>query len=330
MTPDFAIFADGIAATATFADRLLSLVITDAAGKESDAAEIMLDDRDGSIALPREGAKLAISLGYRETGLEYMGLFVVEEVEGSGFPRQLAITAKAADHRETFKEQKTRGWDQKTLGQIVGQIAGEHGLSAAVAGSLSARQIAHIAQTEESDQHFLTRLAARFGAIAAPKDGRLVFAPRGAGLAASGAVMTPVVVSVTDLVGSSAYSFTLKPRNRFSKVVATWTDRAGAKRREVEAMTNSQGPIRTLRTPFADEAQAQAAADAEARKIAREEGSISLEIAGRPAVRAEAPLTVSGVRTGADGQWTIERVEHTYDPAGQGYITSIEAKKGNA
>ncbi|VAW12420.1 hypothetical protein MNBD_ALPHA09-1889 [hydrothermal vent metagenome] len=309
MTPDFAILADGVGATSAFADRLLSLTVTDAAGKESDAAEIVLDDRDGIVSLPREGAKLAISLGYIETGLEYMGLFVVEEVEGSGFPRQLTITAKAADHRETLKEQKTRAWDGRSLGQIVGQIAGEHGLSAAVSGDLANRQLKHIAQTEESDQHFLTRLAARYGAIAAPKDDRLVFAPRGAGLAASGAAMTPVVVGVTDLVGSSGYSFTLKPRNRFAKVVASWTDRAGASRREV---------------------QAQAAADAEARKLAREEGSISLEIVGRPAVRAEAPLTVSGVRAGADGQWTIERVEHRYDPAGAGYTTSIEAKKGNS
>lgn len=327
MTPAFSITADGIVATGAFADRRLSLTITDAAGLESDAAEIVLDDRDAALALPREGAKLAISLGYVETGLEYMGLYVVEEVEGSGLPRQLTITAKAADHRETLKEQKTRSFDGKTIGDIVGQIAGENSLGAAVAGALGGKTIGHISQTEESDQHFLTRLAARYGAIAAPKDGRLVFAPRGAGLAVSGTAMTPVAVTMTELVGAG-YSFTLKPRNRFSKVVATWTDRAGARRREVEAQTGSDGPVRTLRTPHADEDTAQAAADAEARKIAREEGSISLDITGRPSVRAEAPLIVSGVRAGADGAWTIERVEHRFDAGGSGYTTSIEAKKG--
>lgn len=73
MTPAWSISADGVDITSRFNDRLLELTVTDNEGLKSDSCEILVDDRDGQLAIPRKGAILAISMGYRETGLTFMG-----------------------------------------------------------------------------------------------------------------------------------------------------------------------------------------------------------------------------------------------------------------
>ena len=55
MTPDFRIRADREDKTAVIKDRLLSLRLTDEAELKADDVELVLDDRDGAIALPRTG-----------------------------------------------------------------------------------------------------------------------------------------------------------------------------------------------------------------------------------------------------------------------------------
>ena len=160
MTPDWQILADGIDVTANFNDRLLELTVTDHEGMKSDSCEIMVDDRDGILALPRKGTLLTILMGYRETGLALMGLFTVDEVELTGFPRQMRISGSAADLRDALKSQRSKAYEGKTLGAVVGEIAARHGLGSAVSASLSGFSHDFLGQSEESDLHFLTRLAA--------------------------------------------------------------------------------------------------------------------------------------------------------------------------
>ena len=54
MTPAFKIVIDGRQdTTEAVRDRLLSLSVTDEAGRQSDSAEVRLDNRDGAIANDR-------------------------------------------------------------------------------------------------------------------------------------------------------------------------------------------------------------------------------------------------------------------------------------
>jgi len=62
-------------------DRLLSLRIEDSVGVESDALEVVLDDRGRVIELPPTGARLDVELGWVEQGLAPMGQFVVDTVD---------------------------------------------------------------------------------------------------------------------------------------------------------------------------------------------------------------------------------------------------------
>jgi hypothetical protein len=51
-----------------------------------------------------------------------------------------------------------------------------------------------------------------------------------------------------------------------------------------------------------------------------------MTLIGDPTIRAEAPLIVSGVRSGVDGGWSIQKAGHTID--GSGFRTRISADKG--
>ncbi|MFM9587188.1 hypothetical protein, partial [Streptomyces caniscabiei] len=69
MRPQFRVFADDRDITSRIAERLIEMTITDEAGFQSDALTISVDDADGVLAVPRKGARLAVHLGYEETGL---------------------------------------------------------------------------------------------------------------------------------------------------------------------------------------------------------------------------------------------------------------------
>lgn len=191
MTPDFTVMAAGIDITGQIRDRLVSLTVSDAAGVKSDTVEIVLDDRGGAVELPMPGAPLIVAMGYRETFLMPMGMYISDEIGLSGWPQTITLRGKAANLGGTLKEQKSRSWDKKTLKEIVETIAGEHGLTPKVTADLGAIKFEHLDQTEESDIHFLNRIARDHDAMATVKAGALVLMARGRGLTVSGLAMIP-------------------------------------------------------------------------------------------------------------------------------------------
>ncbi|WP_027177428.1 contractile injection system protein, VgrG/Pvc8 family, partial [Maridesulfovibrio hydrothermalis] len=172
MQPVFKILADSKDVTAKIADRLIRLTVTDEAGQTSDAVEIELDNRDGAIAVPRTGAELEVFMGYSESGMKRMGLFTAGDITLSGPPDSLTIQGHAANMRISLKAPHTKSWDQKTISDIVSTIAAEHGLIPVVGSDCGGVLLEHIDQTEESDLHFLTRLAKDHDAVAKPVENR--------------------------------------------------------------------------------------------------------------------------------------------------------------
>lgn len=310
-------------------DRVLSIEITDAAGFESDQLSITLDDAFPQIERPREGAKLTVALGYQDTGLVEMGTYVFEELERDGMARTVTLHAKAADHAKTLKQPKTRAWDQKTFGDIVKTIAGEHSLKPVIAREIGAHPIHYAAQTEESDQNFLTRMGKRIGAIVAPKDGHLLATLRRSGETASGQAIPTIEVTLGRLVSDGAYHVRLKPRSRYAKVIANYEDQgAGVTRQEIIEVA-SEGPSMTLREVFQNRTEARRAAEAKSIEFKAGEGELSLQLIGDPHARAEAPIEVSGVSLDADGKWIASTVTHTWDYGEDGgAVTTVEAEFG--
>ena len=230
MTPDFRILADSQDITAQIKDRLLSLRLTDEADFKTDDVEIALDDRDGAIVLPDTGAELDVVLGYQETGLVRMGLYVLDEIELSDPPAKLTLRAKAAAFVRgkkygSLQTQKTHAWDDKTLGDIVRTVAAEHGYEPVVAGPFDSLILPHIEQTAESDLNLLVRLAQDNSAVIKPMTSRLRCVEEGAAERADGSDMPQLSLSSRD-VGDWRVSLT--DRSRFTAVRAKWHDQKKA------------------------------------------------------------------------------------------------------
>ncbi|MDE0296962.1 MAG: contractile injection system protein, VgrG/Pvc8 family [Bryobacterales bacterium] len=332
MTPAYRIVVDGHQdVTAAIRERLLSLRVSDDEGYQSDTVEIRLDDRGGTVELPRRGAELTVELGYdqapeseRRNGLKPgrvpMGRYTVDEVELSGPPATLAIRAKAADMRAALKQRRTRSWQSVLLGDLIKTIGREYGLDARVADELAKIVLPHVDQTDESDLHLLTRLGERYDAAARPANGRLVFARRGAAMSATSGPLAAVRIAPEQ---AADYRVTLADRPEYSSVRAYWYDTAAGRRMEVTAGDGE--PVYVLRDDHAGEAAARAAAKARLDILGRGSATLSLSLEpGVPAVSAESPLTLSGFRSGVDGLWIAARVSHEIDNSG--YSTRVEAK----
>lgn len=320
MRPQFRVFADDRDITSRIAERLIEMTITDEAGFQSDALTISVDDADGVLAVPRKGARLAVHLGYEETGLAYMGEFVVDEPELSGPPDKIVIRARGADLRQELKTSKTRSWDKVTIDDIVRAVAGEHNLQPKVAEQLAATFIEHIDQTGESDLHFLTRLAKEYDAISKPAGPNLLFAPRNLGKTVSGKDLPPIVLAKSDV---TTYRLVLADRSDIGHVVAYWQDKAKA-RRAGETVGDKTKPGKTLRKTYPTAEEARAAAASELASLQRGRKNLDITLPGNPLVIAESPITLSGGwRDGFTGDYVAVRVEHRV--GGGGYTTSFTA-----
>lgn len=322
LNPGFLIIANDENITAVVSQRFSSMSITDAVGFESDTLELVLSDNP-PVELPPTGAELTVSLGY-DGAFVNMGVFVVDEVEPSGWPAILTIRGRASPQIESKQgkvsllTQKTRSWEAgTTLGAIVKKIADEHGLESKVSDELVKLTIPHVDQSDESDLSFLMRISRRYDAICKPAGGKLLFVKRGeSGL--------PELMITAEQC--SSYSMTRSTRESPGTVITYWHNKGAAKKNEVKVGDGE--PVRRLRHSYADEATAKSAAQAELDARKRGEYRLSLSLPGDASYSAEAPLTTVGFRAEVDGDWLTTSVTHTLDKQ-VGYSCQIEAEKPN-
>jgi phage protein D len=319
MTPDYKILADNNDITAAIRDRLISLTLTDEAGIQSDSISLVLDDRDNAIQLPRKGAQLDVFMGYKETGLVKKGLFTVDEIEISGPPDIITIKGKAANMRASLKAPKTRSFDNLKLGDIVRTLANDNQLTPKISPDLADLVIPHLDQTNESDLHFLTRIARQYGAISKPVEGHLLFVVKGETKSATGKVLSEISINKTQ---TSDYTATLADRDKYKAVIAHWQDTKTAQK--IAVKTSNDAPAFTLRHTYQDQETAAQAAKSKIASLNRGTGTVSLTLSNGDALLfAESVLHLSGFRTGVNGAWTSTHVEHEINAAG--YKTRIDA-----
>lgn len=324
-TPRAEIKVNGKPVASLFNERLISVTIVDKEGQTSDTVSCDLNDGNPFAAIPKKGDTIEASLGYLETGIAFFGRYTLEDPEIRCLPYGMTIKGKAANMRDALKQRRARHWDDKTVGDIVGQIASENGLTAAVDEEIGAHRYAWFGQEDESDIHVVERLARRHDALFSVKDGKLVFARKGSGKSASGKDLTPVVASPANIViGTCRVNFA--HRNKYKKVKARIYDRDKAQQVEIEADSDEEGTADyTIPEPFADEEEAEKAAKSKAGSLKAETIRTSVTVFGDPTIRAGAPFRYSGVRPGVDEiEFVIETATHRIDKGG--YTTQIEAK----
>ncbi|UAA38228.1 late control protein [Paraneptunicella aestuarii] len=325
LTPSFKILAESNDISAKIKHHLIGITVTDNADNKSDTVEITLDDENNQFALPEPKAKLEVWLGYKETKLQKLGIFTVDEIEFSGSPSTLVIRAKSADLNEGLKEPKTKTWQKPgtnperiKLTEIVEEIAENNNVTAKIGADFKDVDYDVVNQTNESDLNLLTRLGSKLGAIAKPADNKILFITKGEAKSASGKTLPQIFISPSDV---SSWSVSIVERGNFNSVVATYYDTALAK--EVEVPAGKEKPVYSFSKKFKDEAEAKQAANSQLKAFQRGKKKLSLQLPGHPSLMAEAKLTLSGFRDGVNGDWVAESVTHTLGE--QGYTASIQA-----
>lgn len=298
---------------------LVSMTINDEAGTKADTLEIELDDREGFKAPPKN-AEIQVWLGY-EPQPTYMGRYKVDEWMKAGPERRLTISAKSAEMTGTIRAAKSRGWDDKTVGEIVREVAEANGLQAIVDESLAVLAISHIDQQNESDLAFLTRLAGRVGGVFKLSDGKVLFAARGSSVLPSGDDK-PIIELVPAMV--SDWDCTSAQRGDYGAVICTYMDHAAGRRVSVEEGGGT--PRHRDRRVYASEAEARASARAQMGDLKRGKKTFASRGPGLPVVFAEARLQAEGFDPDVDGEYLIKSVSHSLSSGG--YTTSISAETG--
>lgn len=299
--------------------RLLSINIIDKRGIEADELMIEINDTDEQIALPSKQAIIDISLGFKEQD-QFSGQFSVDVIELAGPPDKITIRAKGAKLADSLTEQRNQSWHQTNVAHIIKTIADSNQLESIISDKYQSEQIAHIDQTNESDAHFLTRLAALVNAICSIKSGKLIFIEQADGKTASRQAIPPVTILKSQC---QSYNYSqIDRQKRITGVKAFYTDKQKATKEEVSA--GQSGYMRNLKQTFADKAQALAAAISEFKAIKNQAGRLDLTLAtGNTLLAPETPVIIKGFKKDIDNaRWLVEEANHSINA--QGFITSVK------
>jgi phage protein D len=341
--PDYSITVDGVDKSGGIKKRLMSLTLTDNRGFEADQLDIELDDSDGQLVLPRRGAKIAVALGWQGSALIDKGVFTVDEIEHSGAPDKLTIRARSADFRETLNVRRDQSYHKTTIGGIIKIIAERNKLTPTLNKAMSDLAVDHIDQTNESDGNLITRLAKQYGAIAAVKNGNLLFIKQGQSKTASGKPI-PVMTVIRSL--GDCHQFSMADRGAYTGVVANWlntrtTEKPAVKvkrKRKTKSTAKPKEPeekqgeyligtdenVLTLRTTYASKNNAQRAAKSNWERLQRGAAKFSIQLAkGRADLYPEVPVKVTGFKKQIDeADWTLVTVTHSVSDTG--FTTALE------
>jgi phage protein D len=328
MTPTVTLSIGGNALSG-FNQRALSGTISEHDGGHADELRFAVSNFDGALAKPAAGQVVTVTFGWAETGVVKGGQFTVLEVTKRGPAATFEVTAHSADLLKTLKQQKTRSWTAgKTLGDVLSQVAGDNGLTAAVDASLRAIPIDKvIAQIAESDMHLLTRLSRVYAALFKVTTGQLIFVPRGAGTTASGQPAGTCVITPQDC---EEFSIEDKDRPQRSKANAVFYDRSKARRNVTPSTTGGDGdgaPDYTHPHLFGSQTEAQNHANA--RKGAFDRGAKSLHVklaVGRVGAGAGGVATTQGFGDDDDMDWAVKTRLFAFGPKGNFVHLDCESK----
>jgi phage protein D len=314
---------DGQDLTTAIAPRLLTLRLSEKEGEEADKLEIVVHDADGAFVPPRQGARIAVWLGWSRgtgvpLGLVDKGSFVVDELTWSGPPDRVSITAHGADLKGGFRTRKTRSWVGQTVGAIIAKVAADNGLTPACHPDLSGQAIPATEQHNKSDMQFVRDLGRHYDAVATVKAGNLIFAPRGKATTPSGKALPTMTITRQQC---SSVNWRRAARDKgHDGAEAKWHDQdAGARKTVTAGGTNR----RRLKRVYPNEAAAHAAVQAETGRLGRAAATVDITLPyGDARAVPGTRVTLSGFRPHIDKEaWKVTSADH--DHGANGFSTKL-------
>lgn len=318
--PIFKVEVEGIDISAKIVDRLISLNVKDNRGLEVDSIDLELDDSDGLLSIPPEGAKIQVWLGWSDTGLIDKGVYKVESTAHRGTPDILSITAFASDISEGLKQKRERSFNNKTIEDIFTTVANQYELKPIIHNKFASKVIKYIAQNE-SDANLITRIADENDAIATVKNGHLLLLPRGASQTVSGLNLPRV--SIMRTMGDQHSYTTGTGTDKVTAVKAFYYETNKSKKGNV-VIGDNQDNLKELRFVHRDKETAEQAANAEYNRCKRGAKQLSYTLSlGDPSLIPEQEYEFIGLKQEIDEiVWLATNLTHNLSE--NGLTTSIE------
>ncbi|HAV5300007.1 TPA: DNA primase [Acinetobacter baumannii] len=318
--PIYRLEVDGNDISPLVVDRLISLSIKDNRGLVVDSVDIDLDDSDGQLEIPPEGAIIQVWIGWSNTGLVDKGKYKVESVTHRGAPDVLSISAFSNDVSEGLKQKRERSFSNKTIQVIFETVGAEYALKTIVHDTLANRVISYIAQNE-SDANLITRIADEHDAIATVKNGHLILLPRGASQTASGLPLPTAQIFRSDGDGHNYTTGT--GTDRITGVKAYYYDTGKSKKLYV-VIGDNEDNLKEIRYVHRDKKTAELAAQAEYNRCKRASQKLSYTFAfGQPNLIPEQEFVFTGLKPQIDDIiWLGTNITHNLTDSG--FTTSVE------
>lgn len=156
-----------------------SISFSDNMDNTADTISIELEDSDDRWMgnwYPTKTDEISLSFGYLgETALD-AGTFYIDQISLQAPPSTVSIEGIATMVTEDLKTKRTVAYENKTLKQIVDEIAKRHKLE--IVGKIEDVTIQRRTQDKQSDLEFLNQLASEYGYVLACKDKKLIFTKR--------------------------------------------------------------------------------------------------------------------------------------------------------
>ncbi len=306
MTPIFKIEANGQDITQQLQSDLTSISFSDEDGNQSDEIRIEVA---GDFIRPKYQDELKLWLGYKESSLFFCGLFIVQSSERNAYG--VSVTATGADFSNALKEKRDKSYEQISLKDLAQTIADRHKLK--LKTDYDDLHITHVSQTNESDLHFMKRLATEYNGIFSIKNGMLIFLQRTINFKRSDEL------PVFEVDASECSDIRIKHSNKtiYGACMASWHD---TKENKVQSVTVGSGePILKIEGQFKTPAEAKIKAEAKLERATRGTKTGSFSMYGKE-IYAGATLKLTGFGED-DGEYSIKSVNHTFK---NGWTMSVE------
>jgi phage protein D len=309
--PTFKILANDTDVTLKLQKELISLTFKDEANEKADELSIEVG---GEFARPKYKDELKLYLGYAGEALTFCGLFIVGDVERED-DSILHIEATSVNFSANLKEKRDITYEKVSIKDICNQIASRGGLK--LKSDFEDIHIVSLAQSNESDLHFLNRLSKEYNSIFNIKNGTLIFTKKIKDDKKNEELPSYIISEKN----TSTISIQHSNKTLYKSCKSTYHDTKNNK--VVEVIAGSGKPCLISKGSFKNEAEAMTKAKAKLDKANQGLVSGSLTIEGEVIFAGGKLVLIDTLED--DGEYQIKSVSHTFDV--NGWVTSLEFER---
>ena len=310
--PNFTLTANDKDVTQDLKENLISISFTDEVNEQADDITIRVT---GQFARPSYEDELKLWLGY-DTDLDFVGSFIVQTTTRVN-NNVLDISATGVNFSNELKEKRDITYEKVSLKDICSQIAKRNDLK--LNSDFNDKFVPSQAQTNESDLHFLNRMAKEYNAIFNIKNNTLIFTKKIIDKKKNEAL--PIYTISANDCNNQTPKIKHSNRTLYKSCKSIWHD---TKENIAKEITVGVGkPCLVNKGSFKNEAEARDKASARLERANQGIITGNIEIDGA-IIFAGGRLNLTDTLED-DGEYQIKTVQHTFNNSG--WIINIQFEK---